>query len=451
MTSMELGALSLNPTPPLPPTPSTPPFASSACAPVPPSSSSSSSSSTNPSKNMKKIDVHIEARQAITSAVLPSDIKKRVLSFLQSHVRVYRLGPLGDFASLDPYLGEHVQCIVITELGNTGQETAVSSWRALSHVYVYAVFGGQHALLSLAESSMLFSNAGVDPTLVSGNRLMLLYGAPGTGKTSLSRGLAQKLAIRHGESFAAVELLSVNAHALLSKFFGESSSLVGRMFGSVREKVAEEKTTLFVLAIDEVETMCSSRSQALSKGTNEPSDAVRVVNAVLTEMDRLKAFRNVLTVATSNVTQALDEAFLDRCDLKLHVGLPRPEGRYAILRSALVELMRCGVIIPRMHLPERVELLPSLAAATYSTSLPPQHQQHQQHQQHNQQRQQQQAPGVRQLLLQLVERTEGMSGRGLRKLPLLAHSLMAAPRTVGLDVFLGAMDEAVRQGRIERE
>jgi len=113
--------------------------------------------------------------------------------------------------------------------------------------------------------------------------------------------------------------------------------------------------------------------------------------------------------------------------------------------------MRCGVIIPRMHLPERVELLPSLAAATYSTSLPPQHQQHQQHQQHNQQRQQQQAPAVRQLLLQLVERTEGMSGRGLRKLPLLAHSLMAAPRTVGLDVFLGAMDEAVRQGRIERE
>ena len=165
----------------------------------------------------------------------------------------------------------------------------------------------KQALLTLAESAMLFSMAGVDPALVSGNRLMLLYGAPGTGKTSLSRGVAQKLAIRHGESFAAVELLSVNAHALLSKFFGESSALVGRVFGSVREKVAEEKTTLFVLAIDEVETICSSRSQALAKGTNEPSDAVRVVNAVLTEVDRLRAFRNVLTVATSNVTQALDE------------------------------------------------------------------------------------------------------------------------------------------------
>ena len=100
-----------------------------------------------------------------------------------------------------------------------------------------------------------------------------------------------------------------------------------------------------------------------------------------------------------------------------------------------------------MHLPERFDLLPSTAAASSSTSLPPQHQQHQQHQQ----QQQQQVPGVGQLLLHLVERTEGVSGRGMRKLPLLAHSLLAAPRMVGLVEFLGAMEEAVRQGRIEQE
>lgn len=38
----------------------------------------------------------------------------------------------------------------------------------------------------------------------------------------------------------------------------------------------------------------------------------------------------------------------------------------------------------------------------------------------------------------------------MRKLPLLAHSLLAAPRTVGLGEFLGAMEEAARQGRIGR-
>eukprot|EP00624_Nannochloropsis_granulata_P006385 evm.model.NODE_47213_length_8085_cov_26.603340.3 len=77
---MDLGALSLNPTPP--PLPLLPVSSASASS---PSSSSSSFSSSKPSKNMKKIDVHIEARQAPTSAALPSDIKTRVHSFLQAH------------------------------------------------------------------------------------------------------------------------------------------------------------------------------------------------------------------------------------------------------------------------------------------------------------------------------------------------------------------------------
>ena len=117
--------------------------------------------------------------------------------------------------------------------------------------------------------------------------------------------------------------------------------------------------------------------------------------------------------------------------------------------------MRCEIVWPRVHLPERLELLPSTATAAATTAaaastLPPPPQHHQQ-QEKQQQQQQQQTPGVGQLLLRLVERTEGASGRGLRKLPLLAHSLLAAPRTVGLGEFLGAMEEAVRQGRIEQE
>lgn len=36
-----------------------------------------------------------------------------------------------------------------------------------------------------------------------------------------------------------------------------------------------------MVVIDEVETICSSREAALGRGSNEPSDAVRVVNATL--------------------------------------------------------------------------------------------------------------------------------------------------------------------------
>jgi SpoVK/Ycf46/Vps4 family AAA+-type ATPase len=65
--------------------------------------------------------------------------------------------------------------------------------------------------------------------------------------------------------------------------------------------------------IDEVESLTSSRSASQK---SEPSDAVRVVNAVLTQLDLLARRSNVLLLTTSNMTSALDLAFVDRADIK---------------------------------------------------------------------------------------------------------------------------------------
>ena len=87
--------------------------------------------------------------------------------------------------------------------------------------------------------------------------------------------------------------------------------------------------------LDEVESLAAARQAAVS-GTevrklhvyvrpairivrNQPSDAVRVVNAVLTQLDQLRAHDNVIILTTSNITGAIDLAFVDRADIKQYV------------------------------------------------------------------------------------------------------------------------------------
>ena len=48
----------------------------------------------------------------------------------------------------------------------------------------------------------------------------------GTGKTTLCKALAQKVFIRNSNRFTSGGLLEINSHALFSKWFSESGTLV---------------------------------------------------------------------------------------------------------------------------------------------------------------------------------------------------------------------------------
>ena len=82
-----------------------------------------------------------------------------------------------------------------------------------------------------------------------------------------------------------------------------------RLFDSVKEKLADP-TTFVVLMIDGVESLTSARKNASSD--RKCSDSLRMVNSLLTQLDQIKRFPNVLVLATSNLTGSIDQAFIDR-------------------------------------------------------------------------------------------------------------------------------------------
>ncbi|XP_042499041.1 pachytene checkpoint protein 2 homolog isoform X2 [Macadamia integrifolia] len=287
-------------------------------------------------------------------------------------------------------------------------------WESL----IYEV-GLKQRLLRYAASALLFTEKGVDPFLVSWNRVILLHGPPGTGKTSLCKALAQKLSIRFNSRYPQCQLVEVNAHSLFSKWFSESGKLVAKLFQKIQEMVEEENNLVFVV-IDEVESLAAARKAALSG--SEPSDSIRVVNALLTQMDKLKSSPNVIILTTSNITDAIDIAFVDRADIKAYVGPPTLPARYEILRSCIEELIRTGILTyPEGQL--KLQNYPTLREKLNILEV-------------------QEPQGTLCLSKQLVEAAElceGLSGRALRKLPLLAHAALDNPYSHDPGKFLYTM------------
>eukprot|EP01041_Mallomonas_annulata_P010791 gene10790-22527_t len=399
-----------------------------------------------------KIPVHVEAVIFPDCMTSTNEMVDIILEKLRNSCPVFKDGNV--LICSDDILSKQVESIRVCDLGHG---KSVSFWQAELNVHVYRLCDTEpekdflegeedlpaceqwelpnrlllglwdsivvdeslkNRLLGYCDTSMSFSEAGVDSNIISWNRMVLLHGPPGTGKTTICKALAQKLFIRNTHRYSSGILLEINSHSLFSKWFSESGKLVMKLFDHVTE-IAEDEQCFVCVLIDEVESMVSARSAAV-KG-NEPGDAVRVVNAVLTSLDALRRRPNTMVLCTSNMLTSIDSAFRDRVDLKVYMGPPPTLARYRILHSCLMELMERGIIRPsQQSLSLSLQIDTTNPDRPDSESTP--------------------SPTALELqLLQVATLSQGCSGRGLRKLPMKAHAFFLQRPVVSLEEFIWAM------------
>ncbi len=153
----------------------------------------------------------------------------------------------------------------------------------------------------------LFERLGIDPP-----KGVLLYGAPGTGKTLIAKAVANE---------SGANFYSIQGPEIMSKFYGESEARLREVFEEAEESAPS------IIFIDELDSIASKREE--TQGEVER----RVVAQLLTLMDGLKGRGKVIVIAATNRQDAIDPALRrpGRFDREIEVGVPDRNGRKEVL------------------------------------------------------------------------------------------------------------------------
>ncbi len=147
---------------------------------------------------------------------------------------------------------------------------------------------------------------------------VLLFGAPGTGKTLLARAVA-------GEAHAA--FFSIAASEFIEAIVGVGAARVRDLFAKAKEAAPA------IIFIDELDAIGRSR-QGSAGITGANDEREQTLDQILTEMDGFESTEAVVVLGATNRPEILDQALLrpGRFDRRVAVQAPDRAGRLKILQ-----------------------------------------------------------------------------------------------------------------------
>lgn len=143
---------------------------------------------------------------------------------------------------------------------------------------------------------------------------ILLFGAPGTGKTLLAKAVAHE---------TQANFISVKGPELLSKWVGESEKGIREVFRKARQAAPS------IIFFDEIDSIAPIRGKSFDSGVTE-----RMISQFLAELDGLEELKGVVVIAATNRPDMIDPALLrpGRFDKIIRIGLPDEPARLEILK-----------------------------------------------------------------------------------------------------------------------
>jgi len=208
----------------------------------------------------------------------------------------------------------------LAEVG--GRTIGPGLWEELRGVEQAKEIIERRVILPLQEPELAARHAVASP------RAIVLFGPPGTGKTTFAKGIASRL----GWPFVEIQP---------RELAGEGPEHEARLLARTFDRILQLPSA--VVFVDEVEDLASVRH-----GDRQVSASV--TNEFLKQIPRLRDVSSHLLVCATNLVERLDPAFLrpGRFDYVLPVGPPDPGARTAIWLRYVSEITDREIDMPAL-------------------------------------------------------------------------------------------------------